>query len=116
MPKENTFVNIEGLVTECFVGVVRFMRQGLKIALPYRWIVGIDGIKGKRMHRFAAEGRGYVIPYTGECVQDLITETGLLQEGDDPRLGLRPFFRSLYDACGDERGEHMDAALLRLES
>jgi hypothetical protein len=114
-PQEGTFVNIERMVTECFLRCVRFMRDGLKIALPYRWIAGIEGTKGKRMQRFAPPGRAYHIPYTGQCVEDVVSETGLLKEGDEVRLALKPFFQRLYDACGEERGEYMDTPLLALQ-
>jgi hypothetical protein len=114
-PMEGTFVNIEGMVTECFLRCVRFMRDGLKIALPYRWLGGIEGTKGKRMQRFAPPGRWYHIPYTGQCVEDVVSETGLLKEGDEVRLALKPFFQRLYDTCGEERGEYMDTPLLALQ-
>jgi hypothetical protein len=41
---------------------------------------------------------------------------GLLKEDDNSRLpDLRLFFHSTYDACGDERGEHLDTVPLRPE-
>jgi|HubBroStandDraft_4_1064222.scaffolds.fasta_scaffold58605_1 hypothetical protein len=113
---QDTFVNIEKMVTECFLETVRFMRKGLAIALPCRWIAGIDGIKGKRMQHFAPPGRSYVSPYTAECLEDVVSDTGLLKDSDEVRLALKPFFEKLYDACGEERGDYMDTPLLNLQA
>jgi hypothetical protein len=67
------------------------------------------------MQRFAPPGRGYVDQYTGPCLEETVIETGLLKEGDDARLALKPFFQRLYDACGEERGDYMDTRLLTLQ-
>jgi hypothetical protein len=109
---QDYFPNIEAMFAECFICCVRFMRNGLGIALPYRWIAGLEGIEGKRMQRFAAPGRGYATPYTRPCLEEVVTAAGLFGPDDKIQLALRPFFRKLYDACGEERGDHMDAALL----
>lgn len=110
-----TFWNIERMLTECFLRLVRFMRQGLHIDLPYQWIAGIEGVKGKRMQRFAPPGQRYISDFTGPCLEDVVTETGSLSlEEDKPQLALRPFFRKVYDLCGEERGDYMDQSLLKL--
>ena len=114
-PADGTFINIEQLVTECFLRCVRFMRDGLQITLPYRWSAGIEGLKGKRMQRFAPPGRGYITPYSGPCVEDVVSGTGLLTESAPVRLALKPFFQNLYDACGEERGDYMNTPLLALQ-
>jgi hypothetical protein len=106
------FQNIEAMFAECFIGCVRFLRGGLGIALPYRWIAGVEGIEGKRMQRFAAPGRGHITPYTRPCLEEVVTDTGLFRLDEKAQLALRPFFQKLYNACGEERGDHMDAALL----
>jgi len=111
---QDHFLNVETMFAERFADCVRFMRDGLGIALPYRWIAGIEGIRGKRMQRFAPPGRGLVTPYTRQCLEEVVTETGLLRDGDTIQFALKPFFLKLYDACGEERGDHMDAALLAL--
>jgi hypothetical protein len=113
---EDYFPNVEMMFAERFTECVRFMRDGLGIALPYRWIAGIEGgIKGKRMQRFAPAGRAFITPYTRPCLEELISESGFFRDGDKVQLALKPFFLKLYDACGEERGDHMDAALLALQ-
>jgi hypothetical protein len=103
--------NMEPFFMECFMRCVAFLRDGLKIAHPYRWIAGMEGLKGKRMHRIAAPGRTYWDQYTGPSLQDVVMDRGTLSDADKVQLGLRPFFRKLYDAFGAERGDHMDTIL-----
>lgn len=110
------FANVEMMFAERFVDCVRFMRDGLGIALPYRWIAGIEGgIKAKRMQRFAPPGKAFITPYTRPCLEENVQDTGILKHGDAVQLALKSFFLKIYDACGEERVEHMDAALLNLQ-
>jgi hypothetical protein len=104
--------NLEPMFVDCFVRCVLFLREGLKIAPPYRWIAGIENLKGKRLWKVAPPGKIYIEAMTGPCLSDTVTERGLLGATDKVQLGLSPFFRKLYDACGAERPEHMDSALL----
>jgi hypothetical protein len=107
----DTIPNVERLLTECFVQCVLFLRDGLKIDLPYRWVAGMEEMKGKRMQKIAAPGKGYIDPFTGPCLDPLVMETGILSSTDIAQLGLRNFFRKLYDAFGEERPDHMDSFL-----
>ncbi len=106
-------INLESTFVECFVRCVTFLCQGLKIKMPYRWVAGAEGIKGKRMQRWAPPGRSYWEPLTGPSLVDSVVERGLLAETDKVQLALRPFFQSLYEAFGYTRGDHYDDALLR---
>ncbi len=114
-PQEGTFVNIEHVFTETLLRCVRFMREGLEIALPYRWIAGIEGIKGKRMQCFARPGHTRYTPYSSASLDDVVSDSGVLSVGDTVALTLRPFFRKIYDSCGEARGDYMDDALLRIQ-
>jgi hypothetical protein len=108
----NDVPHLEPIFVDCFRRCVVFLQKGLKIAPPYRWIAGVENLRGKRLWRVAPPGRSYIDPMTGPCLTDTVTERGLLGGTDKVQLGLRPFFRKLYDACGAERLDHMDAALL----
>jgi hypothetical protein len=105
--------NIEPLFVECFMRCVAFLRDGLRVSLPYRWIAGMEGVKGKRLYRIAPPGRSYMDPYSGPCLQDVVMERGRLNGTDKVQLGLRPFFCKAYDAFGAERPEQLDAYLLQ---
>jgi hypothetical protein len=106
------FLNPERMLTTCFVGFVRFMRDGLKIPLPYRWIAGIEGINGKGMERVGRPGYPFPGGYMGPCQREMVSDSGLLKEGDKVQLALKAFFQELYDACGERREDYMDAPLL----
>jgi hypothetical protein len=110
----DTLPNMEAFFVEGFIRCVFFLRDALKIDLPYRWIAGMEGMKGKKMQRIAPPGSGgYMEQFTGVCLEDLVMEKGLLNASDAVQLGLRDFFRKLYDAFGSERPDHMDEILTR---
>jgi len=104
--------NLEPMFVDCFTRCIRFLQKGLNIAPPYRWISGVENLRGKRLWKIARPGQAYIDPMTGPCLTDIVSESGVLSETDKVQLGLRPFFRKLYDACGAERPDHMDTALL----
>lgn len=104
--------NLEPMFVDCLRRCIVFLQKGLKIERPYRWIVGIENLKGKKLWKVAPPGHYYLDPLTGPCLTDVVTDRGLLRDGDKVQLGLKPFFRKLYDACGAERLDEMDSALL----
>jgi hypothetical protein len=105
--------SLEPFFVECFMRCVAFLRDGLKISTPYRWIAGIEGLKGKKMYKVAAPGRGFLDQLTGQSLQDVVTERCLITDLDKVQLALVPFFRKLHDAFGIERLGHMDQALFQ---
>jgi hypothetical protein len=105
--------NVEPTFVDCFTRCVAFLRDGLKVPLPYRWIAGIEGIKGKKLYRIAAPGKSFLDPLSGPCLQDMVTERGILSGEDKVQLGLRPFFRKVYDAFGAERSDAIDSYLMQ---
>jgi hypothetical protein len=108
----NDIPNIEPMFVECFMRCIQFLRIGLKIEAPYRWISGIDGLMGKKLWKVDPPGKTYMESRTGPCLQGTVTERGVLQNGEKSQLALKPFFLALNDAFGWERPDHMDAALL----
>lgn len=75
----------------------------LGVKPPYRWIAGIDGIKGRGLYIPAP--KGWVAPPSpqGSCIVDCVSESGLHEPGESARKSLRPFFEAIYDRCGCER-------------
>ena len=70
----------------------------LGISAPYRWIVGIEGFKGRYLY----------IPNRLEriglpCLADLIEEEGKYEKGDDAAVLLQSFFERVFDQCGVQR-------------
>jgi hypothetical protein len=70
------------------------------------------GLKGKKLWKVAPLGRSYMDPMTGPCRTDTVTERGVLRDGEQWQLALKPFFRKLYDACGGDRLDNVYAVLL----
>jgi len=108
----NDIPNVEPIYVDCFRRCIHFLRIGLKVTPPYRWIAGMEGLKGKRLWKVAPPGRSYMDPMTGPCLANTVTERGVLRDGEQWQLALTPFFHKLYDACGAERLDHVDAVLL----
>ncbi len=47
--------------------------------------------------------------HDGECLEDLVTESGEYIPGDAPGPTLKKFFSRLYGSCGLSRGDWQDA-------
>jgi hypothetical protein len=77
--------------------------ERLGLEPPYRWIAGIDGIKGRGLHIPAPQGRISPPFPRGSCVVDCVSESGLHTLGDAGKQSLKPFFDAIYDKCGLER-------------
>lgn len=110
MPGEMPY--LEPMFVDRFGRYLHFLRVGLKVAPPYRWVAGMEGLKGKRLWKSLSSAPSYIDPMTGPCLTDTISERGILHDGEKWQLALNPFFRKLYDACGWERPDRFDAALL----
>jgi hypothetical protein len=77
--------------------------ERLGLEPPYRWIAGIDGIKGRGLYIPAPQGRMNLPFPRGSCVVECVSESGLHTPGESARRSLRPFFDAIYDKCGVER-------------
>jgi hypothetical protein len=80
--------------------------QALGVEGPYRWIAGMEGIKGRSV--FLPHGKGYSSFYDGprgQCFEDFVIEDGEFNVGEAPAEALLPFFNRLYEACGVSRTE-----------
>jgi len=74
----------------------KFFDETLKVPPPYRWVVGVEGIKGRSL-----PGANYGV--RGPCMTDCIEFDGLLDVGDDPVAALEPFFAKVFEQCGATR-------------
>jgi hypothetical protein len=72
--------------------------ENLGIKEPYRWIVGIEGIKDQPLKVPNRYDRTW-----GPCMADMIKREGLYRKGDDIAELLRPFFDEVFDQCGVQR-------------
>jgi hypothetical protein len=73
--------------------------HSLNIPAPYRWIVGIEGFRG----RYLAFAPHYTQRWGKVCVTEFVEEPGIYKDGDDIADLLRPFFEKVFDAFGRRR-------------
>jgi hypothetical protein len=67
-------------------------------AKPYRWVVGMEGVKGRQLVIPPHAHRAF-----DSCLTDRIEQEGIYREGDSTQDLLRPFFEKVYDQCGAQR-------------
>jgi hypothetical protein len=72
--------------------------ESLGIKEPYRWMVGIEGIKDDQLRIPNRYDRVW-----GPCLTDMVKREGLYRTGDDTAKLLDPFFNEVFDQCGLER-------------
>ena len=81
----------------------------LGIKPPYKWVAGIEGMKGFGLYHPPRPDHYFPIPGPrGSCVAEIVSDEGVISEGQTPRDALRPFFVKLFAKCGIERPEHLD--------
>jgi hypothetical protein len=84
--------------------------QRLDITPPFRWIAGMENLKGRVLYLPTRPGYYRAMPGPdGKCIEDIISESGTYSPGDSPGKTLRPFFQKLYDSCGVAREDWRDA-------
>lgn len=86
----------EKRLTDSLKLFVVFLAETLKVPPPYRWVVGVEGVKGRSL-----PGTSYGL--RGPCITDCIEFDGLLNAGDDPVAALEPFFAKIFEQCGVTR-------------
>lgn len=103
---------LEQWFMQSLVLYVNFLKDGLEIGPPYRWIAGLEQVKGRRLQLAPpAAGRFNVFPNVGQCVSDNVVAEGLVDPTSDIHLALNRFFQLVYDRCGVERPAHLDEVL-----
>lgn len=71
------------------------MLKGLGIEGPYRWIAGIDGMKGRHL---AVIGREYSLPPPACLGDKLIVEGEYSGNAHEASLAIEPFIAKVFDA------------------
>jgi hypothetical protein len=90
---------IETAFNERLSEYARFI-QVLGVPLPYHWIAGITGVKGRNL---AVPLSGFIGKEDGPlCVSDIIEVDGQYQNGQAPADSLRPFYTAISEKCGIE--------------
>jgi hypothetical protein len=86
-----------------------FLFEKLGIKPPFKWIAGMEGIRGRGLYIPPRPGHMSDQPSPrGKCQLDVLTGEGLYSPGDSPAECLKLFFTELYDSCGVPRPEWLD--------
>jgi hypothetical protein len=97
---------------QSLVMYVNFLKDGLGISPPYRWIAGLEQVKGRRLQLAPPPpGGSNMFHRAGQCVSDDVVSEGIIDPTSDIHLSLKPFFELIYDRCGLERSAHLDEIL-----
>jgi hypothetical protein len=86
----------EDKLCETLTLLTRFLAERLKVAPPYRFVVGVEGVKGRSR-------LGPNCGLRGACATDLIEVVGTRNAGGDAGTALEPFFAKVAEQCGVSR-------------
>jgi len=82
----------------------------LGVRPPFRWIAGMENLKGRGLFIPAPPGQMAMFPGPhGKCLLDVVSDEGLYSPGDSLSQSLKPFFTKLFESCGVPRPQWLDA-------
>lgn len=81
--------------------------HGIGVKLPYKWIAGISGIKGRHFDYPVRLGYSRLLPGGPVCTADMIEVEGEWQDGQNAVTVLVPFFDKIFDKCGLARPDYL---------
>ncbi len=91
---------IEQVFDTSLANYIRVAKDHLSLALPLRFIVGVDGVAGHRMALPPVLGRGF----GGRMVEDHVRHEGMIESFDvESHEVLLPFYVKLWRECDLER-------------
>jgi hypothetical protein len=78
---------------------------------PYQWKAGLIGVKKRKLTYPAPPGKSWMFPDRGpSCATDVIEAEGQIKPGESSTTALLPFFKKIFDECGEERPEYLAQA------
>src|SRR5262249_12797505 len=89
-----------------FRGYGQFLKC-LGIEPPFKWIAGIEGVKGWKLQVPAPSNHFHLSPGK-PCLSETVSAEGLYDLQQSPQLALRPFFNQLFRKCGLTMPEHIE--------
>jgi len=103
-----------------FVDIVRTLAPKLReyaqfllclgLQPPFKWIAGIEGVKGWRLQVPPPPNHISISP--GEsCFKDVVEAEGTYDPMHPPAAALLPFFTRLFRGCGKTIPQHIDALI-----
>lgn len=103
------FQAIARTLLQKFRGYGEFLKC-LEIQPPFRWIAGLEGVKGWMLRTPPPPNHINISP--GEtCLNDIVCAEGSFDLQQPAAIALQPFFRELYRKCGMNIPEHIEELL-----
>jgi hypothetical protein len=100
------FLDIARTLLQKFRGYGGFLRC-LGIEAPYKWIAGLDGVKGWRLE--VPPPPNYISTSLGEtCLSSLVIASGTYNPDQPAAMALRPLFSQLFRKCSMTIPEHIE--------
>ncbi len=90
-------------------GLARFSAflEQLGLKRPFRWIAGMEGVRGCGLYYEPAPGYERRVPGpAGTCVADVISAEGMFLEGESSGHALKPFFVKVFSKFGLDRRDY----------
>jgi hypothetical protein len=92
-------------IVEAFTNFTALLRRPMEVPTPYRWILGMENLKGRQLVIPALNG-GWSNPM-GRCLVNEIVEEGSYEPNQSHYKCLRPFFEKLVSRCALDPSEIM---------
>jgi hypothetical protein len=80
----------------------------LGIPAPFRWIAGMENLRGRSIYVPAPAGRMSMFGPHGSCLEDVVVAEGTYSPGEPLGHALKSFFAKLFDSCGVDRPARLD--------
>ncbi|MGO9316244.1 MAG: hypothetical protein ACLPXT_15990 [Terracidiphilus sp.] len=82
----------------------------LGIQPPFKWIAGLEGIKGWRLQ--VPPPPHHISTSAGDtCFKDVVEASGTYDPAQPPAISLLPFFARLFQRCGKTIPPHIEALI-----
>jgi hypothetical protein len=105
--KESIFYgDIVDIFTKTFNKYTQFLST-IEIPLPYKWIAGMTGLKGRKLKYSPPPGKMRIGDSGPICVTDTIEVNGIYTGNKDGLTVLSPFFDKIFEKCGRPRPDHL---------
>jgi hypothetical protein len=105
----NAVPNVDQQFRQTLKDYADFMLN-LGIKSPYRWVAGMEDLKGRDLFVPAPPGQMRMTDYPqGKCLVPVVEVSGLYSPGEPVQQAMKPFFTKLYDSCGVARQAWQDA-------
>jgi hypothetical protein len=103
------FLDIARTLLQKLRGYGKFLKC-LEIQPPFRWIAGLEGVKGWMLR--TPPPPNCISTSPGEtCLTDVVCAEGSFDLQQPAAIALLPFFRQLYRKCGMNIPEHIEELL-----